>query len=168
MTVLKDVELHWCKLDPKKPVSPFGTPVWEAQVRTRDKEIAKQWKGESLNVKTSDDNEGIYYFVNLKRKAIYEKTGDPATPVVVVDGQLMPLDGSTIGNGSVGNVQLFTKPYEFGGRSGVKVELKAIQVTKLVEYKAEGGGLAFEAVGETETVVPPASDAGDDSSDLWD
>lgn len=167
MTVLKNVELRWAKLDPKNPVSPFGEPVWEVQAVTRSKDDAKAWKDAGINVKTSDDDSGIFYFANLKRKAIYGKTGEAAKPVVVVDGSLMPIDASSIGNGSVGNVQLFTKPYEFAGRSGVKVELKAIQVTKLVEYKPSGGGLAFEAVGETEVVTPEAkSDASSD--DLWD
>jgi len=170
MSVLKNVELHWPKLDPKNPVSPFGTPVWELQVRSRDKAVAKEWKEIGCNVKTTDDDEGIYYFVNLKRKAIYEKTGEAASPVIVVDAAVMPIDPTSIGNGSIGNVQLFTKPYEFAGRSGIKVELKAVQVTKLVEFKASGGGngLAFEAVGETEVVSANASAAAVDSADLWD
>lgn len=170
MTVLKNVELHWPKLDPKNPVSPFGQPIWELQIRTRDKSIGKGWKDIGCNVKTADDDEGIYYFVNLKRKAIYEKTGQPAQPVTVVDGNVMPLDPTSIGNGSVGNVQLFTKPYEFGGKSGIKIELKAVQVTKLVEFKATGGGLGFEAVGDTEVVSGGGASAADvaGSDDLWD
>jgi len=116
MSVLQNVELFWPKLDPKSPVTPFGTPVWELQVRSRDKAIAAEWKKIGCNVKTTDDDEGIYYFINLKRKAIYEKTGEPATPVIVVDGDVMPIDPTSIGNGSVGNVQLFTKPYEYAGR----------------------------------------------------
>jgi len=165
MSVLKNVELHWCKLDPKHPVAPFGTPVWEAQVRTTDKAVAKEWKEIGINTKRHDEED--YFFANLKRKAIYEKTGDPAQPVVVVDGKLMPLDPTTIGNGSVANVQLFTKPYEFGGRKGIKVELKAIQVTKLVEYKASGGGsgLAFGEVGDTEIVSSGEDNASEE--DLW-
>lgn len=167
MSVLKNVELRWAKLDPKNPVSPFGTPVWEVQTVTRSKDEAKKWKEIGINVKTSDDDEGIFYFANLKRKAVYEKTGEAAKPVIVVGADLMPIDSTVLGNGSIGNVQLFTKPYEYAGRSGIKVELKAIQVTKLVEYKPQGGGLAFEAIGETEVVIPEAK-ASDDSSDLWD
>jgi hypothetical protein len=171
MTVLKDCELHWPKLDPKNPVSPFGTPVWELQVRTRDKEKAKGWKEVGCNVKTTDDDEGIYYFINLKRKAIYEKTDTPATPVIVVGADVMPLDPTSIGNGSVGHVQLYTKPYDFAGKKGIKIELKAVQVTKLVEFRASGGGsgLAFTAVGETEVISTNAAAsevAGSD--DLWD
>ena len=166
MAVLKDVELHWCKLDPKAPVSPFGTPVWEAQVRTRDKKQSAEWKKEGVNVKTGDDDNGVYYYANLKRKAIYEKTGDSAQPVVVVDGKLMPIDATSVGNGSVGNVQLFTKPYEFAGRKGIKVELKAIQVTKLVEYKAQGGnGLAFDDEGDTEVIS--TGDNAASEADMW-
>ena len=166
MTVLKNVELRWCKLDPKAPVSPFGTPVWEAQVVTRDKNEMKEWKKLGINVKTSDDDDGIFYFANLKRKAVYEKTQTPAKPVIVVDGNVMPLDATIVGNGSIGNVQIFTKPYEFGGRKGIKVELKAIQVTKLVEYKPDGGGLAFEAIGETE-IAESKPVSKNEEEDLW-
>ena len=168
MTVIKDVELMWAKLDPNKPVSPFGEPVWELQIRTRDKAEGKRWKDEGINVKTDDDDEGIYYFANLKRKAVYGKTGEKAQPVVTVDGQLMPIDAKTIGNHSRGNVQLFTKPYDFNGKKGIKVELKAVQVTKLVEFKAQGGGIAFEAIGDTEIIDAPASSSNKESEDLWD
>ena len=163
--VLKNAELLWAKLDEKNPASPFGTPIWEVQVRTRDKAQAEAWKKEGVNMKPGDDDEGIYYYANVKKKAIFEKTGDPARPVVVVDGQLMPLDGTTIGNGSIGNVQVLTRPYDVAGKKGISVQLKAIQVSRLVEYSGGGAGLAFEALGETE-IAPPATDGGADS--LWD
>lgn len=170
MTVLKNVELFWGKLDPKNPVSPFGEPVWEQQIRTRNKDQAKEWKEANLNVKTNEDDEGIYYSVNLKKRAVFGKTGEPTKPVPVVDGQLMPLDPTTVGNGSVGNVQLVQKPYDVGGRKGISTELKAIQVVKLVEYQGSAnGGLAFEAIGETETVAPVAPSGNSAAADdLWD
>jgi len=150
--VLKDVELFWCKLDPKRPVSPFGKPVWEAQVRTRDKKKAADMKSLGLNVKTDDDDDGIFYKVSLKRKAIFEKTGEPAQPVVVVDSKLMPLDASSVGNGSVGNVQVVIREFSYQGVNGKSAELKAVQLTKHVEFKASANGLAFEDEGEMEVV----------------
>ena len=164
MTVLKDVELWWVKCDPKKPVSPFGEPVWEINARTKKKKQADEWKKASVNVKKSDDD--TYWFANLKRKAVFGKTGDPMPPVVFVGGQLMPIDPNTVGNGSIGNVQLYTKDWEFNGHTGTKIELKAVQVTKLIEYQG-GSGLAFDDVGETE-IVAKEPEAGEDSSDLWD
>ena len=167
--VVKGAELWWAKLNADKPVSPFGTPIWELQLRTRDKAEMKKWKDEGLNVKTEDDDEGIYYRAQVKRKAIFEKTGEKMQPVVVVDAKLMPLEADTLGNGSVGNVQLRTRPYEVGGRKGISVELKAVQVTKLVERSGGGGnGLAFEAL-DVDTEVSEAPASSDASSeDLWD
>ena len=166
MAVLKNCELYWLKLDPKNPVSPFGEPVWETQIRTSNEDQAKSWEEKNLAVKKSKGDDR-YWFVNLKRKAVYEKTGDAAQPVVVVDGELMPIDSTSVGNGSIGNVQLFQKNWEMNGRKGVKSELKAIQVTKLVVYKAQGG-LAFEATGKTEVISSGEGPTADDASDLWD
>lgn len=159
--VLKGAELWWARLD--KPVSPFGTSQWELQVRTSDKAQAKGWKDEGINVRENDDDNGKYFFANLKRKAIFEKTGEDMSPPVVVDGKLMPLEASKLGNGSVGNVQVLTRPYEFGGRKGISVVLKAVQVTKLIEYQGSSG-LAFEEIGDTEI----ATDSTADSEGLWD
>jgi len=151
--VIRDAELFWAKLD--QPVNPFNAPQphWELQIRTRDKAVAKTWKDTNkMNVTLKEDDNGSFYQVNLKRKAFTNK-GEPRQPVVVVDGELMPLDGSILGNGSVGNVQIDTYGYTMNGQDGIGFSLKAVQVTKLVEYKGSNG-LSFEAEGATEIVVP--------------
>ena len=61
MAILKNVELFFAKLDPKKPNATFdvNNPTWEVQIRTRDKKVAKQWKDLNINVKTDDDDDGV-------------------------------------------------------------------------------------------------------------
>ncbi len=159
--VIRNAELFWAKLD--QPVNPFNAPQphWELQIRTRDKAEAKVWRDtHGMNATLKEDNEGSFYQVNLKRKA-FSRDGDPRDPVKVVDAQLMPLDGAILGNGSIGNVQVDTYTYKMNGQEGTGFSLKAVQVTRLVEYKG-GNGLAFEAEGETEIVVP-VDTATDDS-----
>jgi hypothetical protein len=113
-----------------------------------------------LNVTPKEDEEGIFYQVNLKAKAKL-RNGDDRRPPQVVDGQLMPLDGTTIGNGSIGNVQLDSYEYTMNGNTGIGFSIKAIQVTKLVEYKSNKG-LGFDDEGVTEIVVPVDTDTDDD------
>jgi hypothetical protein len=160
--IIRNADLFWAKLDPKAPVNPFNapTPHWEIQIRTRSKDEAKTWKDHKLNVTPKEDEEGIFYQVNLKAKAKL-RNGDDRRPPQVVDGQLMPLDGTTIGNGSIGNVQLDSYEYTMSGNTGIGFSIKAIQVTKLVEYKSNKG-LGFDDEGVTEIVVPVDTDTDDD------
>ena len=161
--VIRSAELFWAKLD--APVNPFNAaqPHWELQIRTREKSEAKKWKDQGMTVtlKEDKDDNGSYYQVNLKRKA-FTRDGTARDPVKVVDGQLMPIEAGILGNGSVGNVQIDTYAYTMNGNEGIGFSLKAVQVTKLVEYKG-GNGLSFEIEGETEVVVP--TDTNTDDSD---
>ena len=45
MAILKNVELFYPRLDPKKPNSKFNkeNPTWEVQIRTRDKKVKAEW-----------------------------------------------------------------------------------------------------------------------------
>jgi len=159
--VIRSAELFWAKLD--QPVNPFNAPQphWELQIRTRNKAEAKKWKDYGMTCSLKEDDNGSYYQVNLKRKA-FTRDGVARDPVKVVDGQLMPIDGGILGNGSVGNVQIETYKYTMNGNDGIGFSLKAVQVSKLVEYKG-GNGLDFEVEGETEVVVP--TDTNTDDSD---
>ena len=93
--------------------------------------------------------EGGKISVNLKKKA-FKKDGSDAAKVRVVDSGKKELDPTLIGNGSIGNVMIFIRPYEMMGKSGVSIMLVAVQVTKLIEYKATNG-VDFDTVDETET-----------------
>ena len=135
--IVRDAELHWAKL--VKPVDPFGTLQWELQMRTRDKDEAKKWKDEFfITTKTEEDDDGVFYKANVKRKAVKKDNSDN-TPPDVLDGAKKPIDGNIVGNGSVGNVMLFQYPYEMQGRKGVSSILSKVQVTDLKEYTPSSG-----------------------------
>jgi hypothetical protein len=158
--VIRGAELYWAKLD--APVNPFNNPQphWELQIRTRNKAESSVWENtHKLNVTLKNDEFGDFWQVNLKSKA-FTRDGKPRKPVEVVDGNLMPIDKSILGNGSIGNVQIDTYTYTKPNK-GIGFSLKAVQVTKLVEYKSNG--IAFEDEGETEIVVP--TDTNEDDSD---
>ena len=133
--ILKGVSLYWAKLNPEKPVAPFGTDQWEITVQVpkkREKEIADFGK-------VKDGFEKGTVAIGLKKKAL-KKDGSPAAAVRVVDGMKQPLDPKLIGNGSTGNVMLMLKDYEIKApngkvtKSGTTVTLVAVQVTDLVKY----------------------------------
>jgi len=56
--------------------------------------------------------------------------------------------GTLIGNGSEVNVLYSTYEWEFGGKSGVSADLRAIQVTNLIPYNTDAD--ADEAFGVVE------------------
>ena len=145
---IEGVELNWAKLD--KPVSPFGTLQWELQIATTDAAKAEELKANFFNVKEKDGK----FIVSLKRKAV-KSDGSNNTPVRVVDSKLNEINGSTIGNGSVGNVIVFQYPYETAGRSGIASSLSGVQVTSLMEYTPGTGGFtAIEASDEPVEEAP--------------
>ncbi len=153
--ILKGVDLYWAKLNPEKPVSPFGTDQWEITVqaaKSRSKELSEFGK-------VKDGFEKGTVAINLKKKA-EKKDGTPAAPVRVVDNMKQPLDPKTIGNGSTGNVMLMLKDYEIKApngkvtKSGTAVTLVAVQVTNLVKYEAKSTKFVdFDEEGEGSSVV---------------
>jgi len=132
---IDNVELNWAKL--AKPVSPFGTLQWELQIATTDEALAKTLSEEHFNVKEKDGK----FIVSLKRKAI-KADGSENKPVNVVDASNKQMDPTIIGNGSVGNIQVFQYPYEVSGRKGIATTLSGVQVVKLVEYNPNTGGFS--------------------------
>lgn len=144
-TLLTDVELFWLKVDPNSPVSPFGAPQWEAQVRVpkkRKKELEPLVSNPDKNIKDQDNN---MVSVNFKKKAVNAK-GEKMQPVRVVDANKKPIENlSTIGNGSTGNVIIRSYDYDVAGRKGTAYALDAIQIIKLVEYTG-GDSLDFDVV----------------------
>jgi len=135
MAILNNVELFFAKLDPKKPNARFdaNNPTWEVQIRTRDKKQAKEWKDLNINVKPDEDDKGIFYKANLKKKT-KKANGEPQNPVNLVGGNLTAIDPNILGNGSIGNIRIYQYNYEVGGRKGVASMLTDVQVTTLKEY----------------------------------
>jgi len=156
MAMIKDCEIWFAKLDPKRPNSKFNktNPTWECQIRTTSKEVKKQWEAISLSVKAIVPDEGEPYFrVNLRKKSI-KVDKDPASPISVVNGDLEALDPNSIGNGSIGNIRLFQYTYKKpDGTDGIVSVLMGVQITKHIVYKPKPRGDEFEPT-ETETIEP--------------
>ena len=153
--ILKNVSLYWAKLNPEKPVSPFGTEQWEITVQA-DKKRSKELEAFG---KVKDGFDKGTVAINLKKKA-QKKDGSAAAPVRVVDSSKQPLDPKVIGNGSVGNVMLMLKDYEIKApngkvtKSGTTVTLTAVQVTELVKYEPKNSNFVdFDDEGESSSEV---------------
>lgn len=177
MAILKNVEIWFTKVDPARPSKTLDPkkPTWEAQIRTKSKEVRKQWMEMNLRVKAvredkeDDESPILYYFCNLKKKAL-KADGSAATPVTVVNGRGKDIDDvNSIGNGSMANIRIFQHEYTFEGVKGIATILMGIQLTKHVVYVPTPME-EFEDAGDTETVDPAPSagasgDAGDDSDE---
>ena len=129
--VVRDVTFMWPKLT--NAHSPFGTLQWDIMVLTDNEETKAQL--EALGVKMKDGKDGFY--ANIKRKA-HRKDGSDQTPPKVLDVNKAELTEDQInkmGNGSKGNIKLFSYNWDVGGRSGTSAMLVAIQVTEYLEYE---------------------------------
>ncbi len=164
MAILKNVELFYPRLDPKKPNAKFNKeqPTWEVQIRTRDKKVKNEWAALNLKPKTVEDDDGkVFYSVTLRKKS-KKKDGEVNQPVKVIDGGLNDINPMSIGNGSVGNVRIFQ--YEYGDEGKIASMLMAVQITKLNEYIPKASDDEFEMT-ETEIVRVADADGGDDDED---
>jgi hypothetical protein len=164
MAILKNVELFYPRLDPKKPNARFNKeqPTWEVQIRTRDKKVKSEWAALNLKPKTVEDDDGkVFYSVTLRKKS-KKKDGEANAPVKVIDGGLNDINPMSIGNGSIGNVRIFQ--YEYGDEKKIASMLMAIQITKLNEYIPKPSDDEFEMT-ETEIVRVADADGGDDDED---
>jgi hypothetical protein len=160
MPIIKDCELWFAKLDPKRPNNKFNkaNPTWEVQIRTTDKAVKKLWEELELPVKAVVPDEGAPYFrVNLRKKSTKED-GEAASPIKVVNGKLEDMDPNSIGNGSIGNVRIFQYEYpkKDGGKGAASV-LMGIQVTKHIVYTPKPRNDEFQEA-EMETVDPDDAD----------
>ena len=137
--IVKDLELYWAKLNPKKPVEPFGEPQWEIQVRFPKKRVKEM--EEYGKVKECPDGG---FQMNFRKKAL-KKDGTDAMPIRVVDTKKHAIDPTIIGNGSTGNIMLMLRDWEQKGpkgnviKSGCAVALTAVQVTDLKVYEGSKG-----------------------------
>jgi len=167
MAILKKCAIFWVKCDPAKPNGKMdpNKPQWEAQLRTKDKAQAKEWKDNFLPVKlVEDEKEGVYYRANIRKRA-KKADGTPNKPVNVVDGSKKPLDPNRIGNGSIANVRVFI--YEYPASTGGMKKtamLTDLQITTLNEYVPKPREDDFD---EEETIVNAAGGM-QDNSDISD
>lgn len=154
MAIIKNVELWYPRLDPKRPNNRFNKerPTWEVQIRTKDKKVKAEWTKLNLRPKTVEDDSGVFYSVTLRKKS-KKADGSDNEPVRVVNGSLESINPVSIGNGSVGNIRIFQ--YEYGEEKNIANMLMSIQVTKLKEYVPKPSDDEFEM---TETEIISVSD----------
>jgi hypothetical protein len=164
MPIIKDVEMWWVKLDPKRPAPAFGDsgPKWEFQARLTKAQAAEL---KLLNIVAkpviNTETDAVDYYKYSFNKKTHKSDGSDQGPVRVVDGKLNLVDPNTIGNGSKANIRVFQYDYEVkakdgkGGKKGIATMLMEVQLTKLVKYVPKPRDDEFE---ETETEVVDVGD----------
>ena len=137
VAIVRDLEIHWANV--YKPHNPFGTEIYDIQVRTTDEKKVKELGELGINLKKHDDG---YFFGNVKRKTVNAK-GEPMEGPQVLDAAKAPMT-DPIGNGSKGNIKVFSYEYKVGGRQGVAAMLSALQIVDLVPYSDGGNSVDFD------------------------
>jgi hypothetical protein len=182
MAIIKDAEIWFAKLDPKKPSAKLNkaNPTWECQLRTSNPEQKKEWEALGLKTKlmvykegqTNEAGEDIcgepilneqgkkQWRANLKKKSI-TKNGEKASPVKVVNGQLEDVDPNTIGNGSIAHIRIFQ--YEYPKADGTKGTANVIMGVQLKRHKVytPKAGDDFEMSDDYETIDMEDNEGGE-------
>ena len=130
--IVRNVEFRWAKLDPAKPVSPFGSPVWELSIHVPTESVTPEFA--SLGVVKSG-GDGTSY-VLLKKRADKADKAEVSLPNLSLSltRDKKDLDATRLGNGSRVAVKVFQRDYNYNGKTGVSNVLMAVMVTDLVEY----------------------------------
>ena len=143
--IIKNVTFKWVKID--TPVDNYSGDkmIYDIQVlvpAAREAEL-------SIYRKVRDMGEGMVG-INLSKNA-FKQDGTEAAKVRCVDNNKLALDPKIVGNGSVGNVMVFQKPYEIKNpktqkvtKSGISTTLSAIQIVNLVKYERKAVGMDFD------------------------
>jgi hypothetical protein len=127
-SMIRNVKLNYAKVYQAEE-NPFGKEQFDIQVEfTKDRidELSPFGKVRSL------DNGN--FAINITRPAVNNK-GQKNTIRVVNNEKAIITD--PIGNGSTGNLIVYSYDWSTGGRSGRKTILIAVQITELVPYNPE-------------------------------
>ena len=116
--------------------------VWTIDVGNLDDLNKKKAQKDGLTVKNKGDEKED--FVTIKRKVRNAKGSLNRQPNVV-DANKRLVTETMIGNGSKVNVLYEPFEWNFGGKTGVSADLRAVQVTELVPYTTEEDD-AFDVV----------------------
>ena len=116
--------------------------VWTIDVGNLDDLNKKKAQKDGLTVKNKGDEKED--FVTFKRKVRNAKGSLNRQPNVV-DANKRLITETMIGNGSKVNVLYEPFEWNFGGKTGVSADLRAVQVTELVPYSTEEDD-AFDVV----------------------
>ena len=116
--------------------------VWTIDVGNLDDLNKKKAQKDGLTIKNKGDEKED--FVTFKRKVRNAKGSLNRQPNVV-DANKRLITDTMIGNGSKVNVLYEPFEWNFGGKTGVSADLRAVQVTELVPYSTEEDD-AFDVV----------------------
>tara|TARA_R110002012_G_scaffold65236_4_gene171107 strand:+ start:813 stop:1286 length:474 start_codon:yes stop_codon:yes gene_type:complete len=116
--------------------------VWTIDVGNLDDLNKKKAQKDGLTIKNKGDEKED--FVTFKRKVRNAKGSLNRQPNVV-DANKRLITDTMIGNGSKVNVLYEPFEWNFGGKTGVSADLRAVQVTDLVPYSTEEDD-AFDVV----------------------
>lgn len=135
---------NWARL-----VKPNKWDKWSIQLHpdAESLEMIRDLQAEGIKHTLKKDDDG--YFINIGRPTTktYVKTGQTVsfTPPMVVDKDGVPLDGSTIGNGSSGSLKV--EVYSHGTPGGGKaknIRLEAVKVDNHVMFNPDTDFNEFE------------------------
>lgn len=144
MAILKNCEIHYVFLDPKRPrknMDPKKPAAWGFQMRTKSKEQRAEWLSHHINVKAvrqdpkDEESPILYYRANMNKRVVNAK-GEDAKPVEIRSG-FGDIEPRSIGSGSIVNVRIFEYEYTIDGQTKMAAMPMAIQMVKHVQY--EGG-----------------------------
>tara|TARA_R100000781_G_C3987269_1_gene95652 strand:+ start:50 stop:523 length:474 start_codon:yes stop_codon:yes gene_type:complete len=132
---------YWASvITPNTRFDPDG--VWTIDVGNLDDLNKKKAQKAGLTLKNKGDEKED--FVTMKRKVRNAKGSLNRQPNVV-DANKRLITDTMIGNGSKVNVLYEPFEWNFGGKTGVSADLRAVQVTELVPYSTEEDD-AFDVV----------------------
>jgi len=147
-TIIRDVTLNYAKVYTAE-MNPFGKEVFDIQL-----EFSKDRIDEMTPFGKVRQLPNGSFAININRAATNNK-GQPNS-IRVVNKEKAPLT-APIGNGSKGNVMVYSYDWSVGGRNGTKTVLIAVQVTDLVEYNPEAS-IDFDLVVSEGGTEAPAQD----------
>ena len=137
--ILENVKINWSRLgDNAGNKYMSDEKEWSVDAVLSD-EQAESWL--SSGVKPALKVKDGVKFVKLRKDCIWKKSGDPKKAPIVVDKFNEPVDPTMIGNGTVANVQISIREWEYQGQKGKSAELVAVQILELVEFSGGGGDL---------------------------
>jgi hypothetical protein len=108
-------------------------PMWRVDVALSDKD-AEEFKSKGINLKESViEDKTVKNLVTFKRK-VSKANGDKNSQPTLVDAEKKPLD-KIVGNGSKVKVMYKSYDWNYKGKTGVGLDLQAVQVVDLIEYQ---------------------------------
>ena len=148
-SIIRNVTLNYAKVH-KSQVNEYGKDIFDIQLEFNKDRIGEM--SQYGKIRESKLNEGMFC-LNVTRPAKNSK-GTKNT-IRVVDSEKNNLKAE-IGNGSTGNVMVYSYDWNFAGKSGRKTVLIAVQVMELVAYTPTED---FDVmVTEADTTAAPSTD----------